>query len=61
MSSFAKSAEPPFAAEAGTRAPPRDADPDPYRTLDDLMAAVEALCPQWPERSAGPTRGTMLL
>lgn len=23
---------------------------DPYETLDDLMAAVEALCPSWPPR-----------
>jgi hypothetical protein len=23
---------------------------DPYKTLDDLMSVVEALCPRWPPR-----------
>jgi hypothetical protein len=49
MSSSAKAAEPPFAAEAGLGPIPR-IEEDPYRTLDGLMAAVEALCPVWPQR-----------
>jgi hypothetical protein len=23
---------------------------DPYRTLDDLMCVIEALCPVWPQK-----------
>ena len=49
MSSFEKPAEPPFAAEAGLAAPVRREE-DPYRALDDLMAAIEFLCPVWPQR-----------
>ena len=49
MSSFAKFPEPPFAADAGLAAPAY-LEQDPYRALDDLMAAVEALCPVWPHR-----------
>lgn len=49
MSSFVKSGETPFAAGAGRPAPPARAE-DPYAALDDLMAAVEALCPEWPAR-----------
>ncbi|HEX8011674.1 MAG TPA: hypothetical protein VF814_12180, partial [Casimicrobiaceae bacterium] len=60
MSSFAKSAEFPFAAEGGIEAPP-NLEEDPYRTLDDLMAAVEALCPVWPQRAAFPGGSRMLL
>lgn len=51
MSSFAKSAEQPFAAEGGLDFAPRRED-DPYLVLDDLMAVVEALCPTWPQRNA---------
>jgi len=49
MNSSAKSAEPPFAAAGGldTLIP---GDQDPYRVLDDLMAAIELLCPVWPQR-----------
>jgi hypothetical protein len=36
-------------------------DEDPYRTLDDLMAAVEALCPVWPPRSGFVNGDKMLL
>lgn len=25
-------------------------DQDPFRTLDELMVVVEALCPVWPDR-----------
>ena len=60
MSSFAKPAEPPFAADAGLSAPVRHEE-DPYRTLDDLMAAVEALCPVWPPRAGFVNGGRMLL
>ena len=60
MSSFAKPAEPPFAAEAGLGAPVRRGE-DPYRALDDLMAAVEALCPVWPPRAGFVDGGRMLL
>ncbi len=60
MTSFAKPAEPPFAADAGLSAPVRHEE-DPYRTLDDLMAAVEALCPVWPPRTGFVNGGRMLL
>jgi hypothetical protein len=60
MSSFAKPAEPPFAAEAGLGAPLHDGE-DPYRALDELMAAVEALCPVWPPRTGFVDGGRMLL
>ena len=60
MSSFAKSVEPPLAAEAGLDAPVRREE-DPYRTLDDLMAAVEALCPVWPPREGFVNGGRRLL
>ena len=60
MSSFAKSAEPRFAADGGLDAPVRREE-DPYRTLDDLMAAVEALCPVWPPRAGFVNGGRMLL
>jgi hypothetical protein len=36
-------------------------DDDPYRTLDDLMVVVEALCPVWPERGVFVESGKMLL
>jgi hypothetical protein len=49
MSSCEKSTDAPLAAGGGVRdLPERPADP--YRELDDLMAVVEQLCPQWPER-----------
>ncbi|HMN44175.1 MAG TPA: hypothetical protein PKE27_06375 [Povalibacter sp.] len=38
--------------------PPED---DPYRALDELMAVVEALCPEWPERGVFVDGGKMLL
>jgi hypothetical protein len=50
MRSFARPAEPILAAEAGFGAPVRR-EKDPNRILDDLMAAVEALCPIWPPRA----------
>ena len=60
MNSFAKPAEPPFAAEGGLDASARRGE-DPYRALDDLMAAVEALCPVWPQRGAFADGGRMML
>jgi hypothetical protein len=49
MSSCEKLTDAPLAAEGGVRVPPEQ-PADPYRVLDDLMAVVEQLCPQWPER-----------
>ena len=49
MNSLAKSAERPFAAAGGLEAP-LHSEQDPYRALDDLMAAIELLCPVWPQR-----------
>jgi hypothetical protein len=60
MNSFAKPAEPPFAAEGGLGASVRREE-DPYRALDDLMAVVEALCPVWPPRDAFTSGARMLL
>lgn len=60
MNSSVKSDESPIAAEGGMTTPPR-ADEDPYRTLDDLMAVVEALCPVWPPRNSFRPGGRMLL
>jgi hypothetical protein len=60
MSSCAKSAEAPLAAEGGLSAPVR-VEEDPYRALDDLMAAIEALCPVWPRRDPPGTGNRMLL
>ncbi len=60
MSFFAKSLESPFAVDGSLDALVRR-DEDPYRTLDDLMAAVEALCPVWPPREGFVNGGRMLL
>lgn len=60
MRSFAKSAEAPFAAEGGVRLPAQAVD-DPYQALDDLMAVVELLCPEWPARRPFSSAGRMLL
>ena len=48
------------AATGGIDAPPR-VEEDPYRALDDLMAAVEALCPVWPSRDTLRVGEKMLL
>ncbi len=58
--SFVKLAEPPLAADGGL-VPPVRREEDPYRALDDLMAAVEALCPVWPPRAGFVNGGRMLL
>ena len=60
MSSCTKSDEPHFAAGAGIDVAVR-VEEDPYRTLDDLMAVVEALCPVWPSRAGFSGGGRMLL
>ncbi len=49
MNSLPQFAESPFAAAGGLDTPLRS-EQDPYRTLDDLMAAIEFLCPVWPQR-----------
>lgn len=60
MNSFEMSTEAPLAADGGLRAPECPGD-DPYRTLDELMLVVEALCPVWPERETFVDGGKMLL
>lgn len=60
MSFFAEPVEPPFAADAGFEAVMRSEE-DPYRVLDDSMAAIEALCPVWPQRARFINGGRMLL
>ena len=60
MNSFAKLTEPPLAGDGGVNASVRYEE-DPFRTLDDLMAVVEALCPVWPQRDAFVNGGRMLL
>lgn len=60
MSSFAKSVESPLASEGGIDSPPLLED-DPYQALDDLMAAVEILCPVWPPRDGFRAGSNMLL
>ena len=52
--------EQPIANGAGLGVPVAP-DEDPYRTLDDLMVVIEALCPEWPERGAFVDSGKMLL
>lgn len=60
MNSSDKPTEQPFADDGGIK-PPVVPDEDPYRTLDDLMAVVEALCPVWPSRDVFVTSEKMLL
>jgi hypothetical protein len=60
MNSFAKPPEPLFAADGGLHATV-SREEDPYQSLDDLMAAVEALCPVWPPRARTADGGRMLL
>lgn len=45
----ARIAEPPFAAAGGVPYAPKT-DRPPIEAWVDLMEAVEALCPRWPER-----------
>lgn len=66
MNSFVKppesatASEPPFAAGGGRKMPPRFEE-DPLKALDDLMAAIEALCPVWPARERTINGHKMLL
>ena len=60
MNCSGKSTEPLLAGEGGVPAPARHED-DPYRTLDELMAVVEVLCPVWPRRGTFVDGGKMLL
>lgn len=60
MKSSGKPLEAPIAAEGGVRVPISEAT-DPYQALDELMEAVEALCPRWPERPPFPARARFLL
>lgn len=49
MSSSETPPEPPLAGDGGVHGSVSSPQ-DPYRTLDDLMALVEAHCPTWPQR-----------
>ena len=60
MNSCEKSSNTPLVAEGGVPVP-ADRPEDPYRALDDLMAVVEALCPQWPQRDVFKNEGRNLL
>jgi hypothetical protein len=60
MNSFNSSPDPPFASDAVSARSGACHD-DSYRTLDELMAVVEALCPEWPERAVFIDSGKMLL
>jgi hypothetical protein len=60
MNSLKKPIDQPFAAGAGIQLP-RSPPADPYQALDDLMAAVEILCPTWPKRGTFKDKGDMLL
>ena len=57
---FSPIAKAPFAAAGGLRTFPRREE-DPYQALDDLLAAVEVLCPAWPPRDTFPAGMEMRL
>ncbi|MCX7961489.1 MAG: hypothetical protein N2653_07925 [Burkholderiales bacterium] len=40
---------------------PPPAGEDPWRTFEELMAVVEALCPEWPQRPTFPQDAKFLL
>jgi hypothetical protein len=45
----------------GGVAVPLPSERDPFEALDDLMAVMDVLCPQWPARkSFGPMRDLRL-
>jgi hypothetical protein len=46
----------PIAEHAGFEGPIPD-HRDPYEILDDMMAVVEALCPEYPEREVFRAEG----
>lgn len=60
MSSSGKSVDSPLAREGGLAAAHR-VEGDPYEAFDDLMAAVEALCPVWPPRDTLVRTALMLM
>lgn len=60
MNSYEKSSNTPLVAEGGVQVP-TDRLEDPYRALDDLMAVVEALCPEWPQRDVFKNESRNLL
>ena len=60
MISSVKLAESPFASEGGVPYTPRTEE-HPFHALDELMAAVEALCPTWPPRETFVFGSRMLL
>jgi hypothetical protein len=60
MSSLKKPIEQPFAGAGGIQVP-HSPPADPYQALDDLMTAVEILCPAWPMRETFKDAGGMLL
>ncbi len=60
MSSFETPPDQPIVGDCGIPVPVT-ASQDPYRTLDDLMAVVEALCPRWPMRGTFAGADEMLL
>jgi hypothetical protein len=60
MNSLKKSVEQPFAGSGGIPEPP-PSPADPFQALDDLMAAVEALCPTWPQRDIVVNTAGLLL
>ncbi len=50
----------PLAAEGGVSVAPAG-NGEPYKTLDELMVVVEALCPKWPPRNTFEAGGSWLL
>lgn len=60
MNSSMKSNDQPLAGGGGILAP-MPHDDDPYRTLDELMAVIEVLCPVWPQRESFVSMDRMLL
>ncbi|HUO45132.1 MAG TPA: hypothetical protein VMT94_09530 [Burkholderiales bacterium] len=60
LNSSEKPVEFPFAAGAGLDVSVVTVE-DPYQALDNLMAAVEALCSVWPSRAGFVDGGKMLL
>ncbi len=45
-----------FAGEGIVVVAPHD-ERDPFEVLDDLMAVVEGLCPEWPQRDVFKQHG----
>lgn len=60
MNSSANPTDQPFVVDGGVQTPIKSEE-DPFRALDDLMAAVEVLCPTWPQWETFRDGGRMLL